>query len=244
MSMPSRFALALYLSAALHAADSAKLVSASTPRNTKVTNGESYAEKWTFTNTGTTTWDSKYSFQFVSGNAGCSHATFSLSGTNAPGANYWVNVPCTAPSTTGTYSESWRMVGPSGPVLIDGGTPLTIQIVSATTDAASFVSSSVADNTAEAAGQAYPVKITMRNSGTTTWDAADYSFQFVSGNAGCAHDTYAASGVAPGIQQVMTLICTAPAAPGAYREDWRLVGPQGTLPIGGNLTTWVIIVVK
>jgi len=243
MSTANLVLVALYLSAALHAADSAKLVSASTPGNTTVTNGMGYEEKWTFTNTGTTTWGPNYSLQYISGNAGCSHAAFPL-GTNAPGANYWVELNCTAPSTPGTYSETWQMVGPSGPILIGGSKTLTIQIVSATTDAATFVGSTVPDNTAEAAGQAYTVKITMQNNGTSTWDAGHYNFQYVSGNAGCSHETYAASGIAPGMQQAMTLVCTAPAAAGTYREDWRLAGPQGTLPIAGNLTAWVIIVVK
>jgi len=244
MLRPNAALAALCLSAALHAADSAKLVSASTPSNTKVTNGYGYTEKWTFTNTGTTTWDSKYSFQFVSGNAGCGHANFSLTGTNAPGGSYWVDMNCTAPTAPGTYSETWQMMGPSGPVPIDGSRTITLQIVSATTDAASFVSSSVADNTTETGGQAYSVKFTIQNNGTSTWDAAHYSFQYVSGNSGCPHDTYAASGVAPHTQENLTLNCTAPTAAGTYREDWRLAGPQGTIPIAGNMTMWVIIVVK
>ena len=244
MSRPNAALAVLYLSACTHASDSAKLVSASTPSNTKVTNGYGYMEKWTFTNTGTTTWDSKYRFQFVSGNAGCDHAAFSLTGTNAPGATYWVYMNCTAPSTPGTYSETWQFVGASGPVLIDGSKTITLQIVSATTDDASFVSSSVADNTPETGGQAYTVKFTIQNNGTSTWDAAHYSFQYVSGNAGCTHDTYPVSGVAPATQENLTLVCTAPTAAGTYREDWRLAGPEGTIPIAGNMTMWVIIVVN
>src|SRR5947208_13351741 len=53
--------------------DGAGFESETTPDNTQLNEEASYTKSWKVKNTGTTTWTSSYSLQYVSGNAGCNH---------------------------------------------------------------------------------------------------------------------------------------------------------------------------
>ena len=225
--------------------DSATFVSETIPDNTQETAGASYTQVWTIKNSGTTTWGSGYTLQYVSGNAGCGHATAgTLSVTIAPTTSVNWSLPCTAPSTAGTYREDWKMVGPSGTIAVGGYSTIWVQIVVTGSDAATFVSETIPDNTQEAAGAGYSQVWTIKNSGTTTWGSS-YTLQYVSGNAGCNHAAAATLSVpiVPNASVNWSLNCTAPSTAGTYREDWKMVGPSGTIAVGASSTIWVQIVV-
>src|ERR1035441_8544085 len=63
-------AMLLFGTGVMYAADSAALVSQTIADNTQEAPGAGYTQVWTTRNSGTTTWDSSYSLQYVSGNAG------------------------------------------------------------------------------------------------------------------------------------------------------------------------------
>jgi len=226
--------------------DAATFVSETVPDDTQEAAGATYTQSWTFKNSGTTTWGSGYSLQYVSGNAGCNHGTSTLSVTIAPNTtvDWWIN--CAAPATAGVYREDWKLVGPSGAIAVGGYGTIWVQIVVTAGgggDAATFVSQTIPDNTQEAAGASFTQSWTVQNSGTTTWGTG-YSLQYVSGNAGCNHTTSALSfAVAPNASVSWNLNCAAPAAAGTYREDWKMVGPSGAIAVGTSSTIWVQVVV-
>jgi hypothetical protein len=224
--------------------DSATFVSETIPDNTQETAGAGYTQAWTIKNSGTATWGSSYSLQYVSGNVGCGHGTVPLSITVAPSGSVNWSLPCTAPSTAGTYREDWKLVGPSGTIPVGGYSTIWVQIVVPGSDAATFVSETIPDNTQEAAGAGYTQVWTIKNSGTTTWGSS-YTLQYVSGNAGCNHAAAATLSVpiAPNTSVNWSLNCTAPSAAGTYREDWKMVGPSGTIAVGAANTIWVQVVV-
>src|SRR5205085_2302887 len=70
--------------------DGVTFVSETIPDNTTEPAGQSFTKTWTVRNTGTTTWDSSYSLQYVSSTSTsfCIHNTVYVSGTVAPSAQY------------------------------------------------------------------------------------------------------------------------------------------------------------
>ncbi len=83
---------------------------------------------------------------------------------------------------------------------------------------------------------------TLRNTGQSTWPPG-LALQYFAGNAGCSRTPVAVIGtVAPNAIYTFSLSCTAPAALGTYREDWRLVAPGGgTINVGSSPTIWTQI---
>jgi pimeloyl-ACP methyl ester carboxylesterase len=114
------------------ATTSATLISQTYPDNTQVIAGRSFTKSWTVRNSGTITWNSGYSLQYVSASSAafCNHSNAAVSGTVAPGANYMFSITCTAPAAGGTYQETWRMIGPSAVVNVSGSPTLAVKIVS------------------------------------------------------------------------------------------------------------------
>jgi hypothetical protein len=93
-------------------------------------------------------------------------------------------------------------------------------------DQATFISSTIPE--AMVAGQSVSVEVTFKNTGITTWTAADgYKL-----GAGDDTDPFSAANrqllsvgesIAPNAHRTFTLTLTAPASPGAYVTDWRLL---------------------
>jgi subtilisin family serine protease len=76
------------------------------------------------------------------------------------------------------------------------------------------------------AGQQMPVTITMKNVGTTTWETGQYFAigpQPDNGTWGAAYYPPLPSNVAPGSQVTFTFNVTAPATPGSYNFQWRML---------------------
>jgi pimeloyl-ACP methyl ester carboxylesterase len=143
-------------------------------------------------------------------------------------------------TTPATYS-SLTLQGTNGSVT-NAAAPVSLT-VSGGSDAATLVIETIPDNTQEAAGASYTKTWTIGNSGTTTWGSS-YSLQYVSGNAGCNHTTLPLGvTIPPSSSMIWSTSCTAPSTAGTYREDWKLVGPSGTIPVSGSSTVWVQVVV-
>ena len=228
------------------ATDSATLVSETTPENTHESPGHSYGKSWTLRNSGKSTWNSSYTLQYASGDAGCSHTPIAVAGTISPNATIILTLNCTAPNIAGTYREDWNLVGPSGVIPVGGSNTIWGQIVVDSiggTDSAALAGESAPNTPQPVPGAGYTKTWTLKNNGTTTWNS-NYSLQYVSGFAGCGHGARALNvTVAPGSNALFSLACTVPGTAGPYREDWKLVGPSGTIPVSGSATVSVQIVV-
>src|ERR1039457_6636704 len=103
----------LFGAGVMYGADAATLVSQTIADNTQEAAGAAYTQTWKIQNSGTTTWGSAYSLQYLSGNAGCNHIPATLV-TIAPNTSVDVSVSCTAPSMAGTYRSEERRGGEEG----------------------------------------------------------------------------------------------------------------------------------
>jgi polar amino acid transport system substrate-binding protein len=75
--------------------------------------GEAFRKGWRIKNTGTCTWDSSYSFNFVSG-AQMGGQPTAIQGTVAPGQTYDMYVDLVAPTKPGVYQGFWQMHNGNG----------------------------------------------------------------------------------------------------------------------------------
>nr|MDQ3806303.1 PKD domain-containing protein [Acidobacteriota bacterium] len=132
--------------------------------------------------------------------------------------------PAKAYASPGSYSVSLR-------VRDNSGLWSTIRYTTATVsnptpvNGATFVSQSVP--TAMNAGQQYSVSVTMNNSGTKTWTAADQhrlgsQNPQDNGTWGTGRVDMPAS-VSPGQNVTFNFTVTAPSSPGTYNFQWRMV---------------------
>jgi RHS repeat-associated protein len=132
--------------------------------------------------------------------------------------------PTKAYAAAGTYTVTLRVRDNSG---LWSTTRSTTATVSSPTpvNGATFISQSVPS--AMNAGQQYIVSVTMRNTGTKTWTAADQhrlgsQNPQDNGTWGIARVGVPAT-VAPGSDATFTFNVTAPASPGTYYFQWRML---------------------
>src|SRR6185437_5140655 len=92
--------------------DQANLVSENYADGTSVPSGSSYTQRWVLINSGSTTWDSNYQLEYVSGDAGCPTTPVPVPQSVAPGQTYTFSVICTASSISGSAKQVWQLYGP------------------------------------------------------------------------------------------------------------------------------------
>jgi hypothetical protein len=194
-----------------------------------MTAGASVQVSVTMRNTGTTTWTPaayRLGAQNPHDNSNWGAARVALPGDVAPGQDAVVTWTVTAPATPGSYNFQWRMLNlgvewfgersANVVVAVQDGAPLV--------NASAFVSQTVPATMA--AGAAVQVTVTMRNTGTTTWTPASYRLgsqnPHENTNWGSSRIVLPSS-VAPGENAVVTWTVTAPATPGSYNFQWRML---------------------
>ena len=84
----------------------------------------------------------------------------------------------------------------------------------------------VPHNTEFAPGESFTKMWRVRNSGTCTWDAGT-QLVFVSGESMAGPAAVDVPAVAPGSNTDVSVDLVAPTAPGTYRSNWQLQGPDG-----------------
>ena len=209
---------------------------------TAVQPGQTFAVKITMYNAGSATWTSANQYQLGSQNTQ-DNTTWELSRVNVPsvvpGASVDLNFNATAPTIPGTYNFQWRMV--QNGTSWFGASTSNVAITVGTNDAA-FVTQTVP--TSMNSGQTYPVTVTMRNTGNTTWPAGT-SYRLGAQNP--TDNTTWTSGqitpsnsVAPGASVMFTFNVTAPASAGTYNFQWRMA--QGNSWFGSATTNAAIAV--
>ena len=83
------------------------------PDGTVFAPGQHFVKTWRIRNSGTTTWQSGYSWHFEAGNPLSSVLSVPAPIT-PPGQDALLSVPMIAPSQAGTYTSFWQMTDPSG----------------------------------------------------------------------------------------------------------------------------------
>jgi plastocyanin/uncharacterized protein affecting Mg2+/Co2+ transport len=212
-----------------------------------MTSATTYPISVTMKNVGTTTWTSG-SYALGSQNLqdnttwGTNRINLPAGTSVAPGASYTFNFNVTAPSTaTGTYNFEWRMIN-TGVAWFGEVTPNVA--VSVTGNAAISISQTVP--TSMIGGRVYPISVTMKNTGTTTWSGnhrlgtQNPQDNFIWG----FNRVYLPSGVtvAPGASYTFNFNVTAPTNAGTYNMQWKMV--QTAVAWYGQPTTNVPIAVS
>ena len=85
----------------------------SIPDGTTLLPGLQAKKTWTILNTGTCTWDSGYTFNYVKGSV-FGPTTVKIDKLVAPGENYQVSVDLVTPAANGEYTAWWQMRSPEG----------------------------------------------------------------------------------------------------------------------------------
>jgi Ig-like domain-containing protein/carboxypeptidase family protein/CARDB protein len=93
--------------------DKADFISETFVDGTTVPGGQSFNKTWTLRNSGTTTWNSDYKLRWVSGANLSNHSDVSVGTIVPPSASYTFTVPMTAPTTSGTFREDWKLINGS-----------------------------------------------------------------------------------------------------------------------------------
>lgn len=214
------------------AANSAVFVSQNV-LSTMVTD-QSYSVSVVMSNNGTTTWPAGSTYKLGSKNPNDNStwqiARVVVASPVSPGQSYTFNFTIRAPSVTGTYNFQWGMLeeyvewfGASSPnVSVTVAAPAPV-------NNAAYVSHTVPPSMDT--GMSYPVEITMKNTGNTTW-AAGGNYRIGTQNPS-DNGNWQTSGpngnrvivgtpVAPGANYTFRFNVTAPAG-GTYNFQWKMV---------------------
>jgi hypothetical protein len=92
----------------------ALFVSETIKDDTEFGSGEAFNKSWTFKNEGTCTWNTNYKLIFASGEAIGGPASVKFSKTVAPNDQITIQVPLVAPTSTGTYTGTWKLQADDG----------------------------------------------------------------------------------------------------------------------------------
>jgi len=211
---------------------------------TSMVAGESYVVHTTIQNTGTNTWTAVDGYKLgAAGDAnpfGPIRVLLGPSDSITTGQSKTFAFTVTAPTDAGTYTVTWRMLR-EGVTWFGSFSKVSVD-VSAAVRSAVVVSNDVP--TTMTAGQTYTVRITVQNTGTTTWTAAkNYKLGFVGDNPpfgpGRIYLDPSAS-VAPGQQYSFTFTITAPNTPGTYTMQYCML-KEGVAWFGQTAATTVTV---
>src|SRR5438552_2429697 len=159
---------------------------------TTVTAGQSFTKTWTVLNSGTTTWNSGYSLQYVSSTSTsfCSHNTVYVSGDRKSTRLNSSHQSSTYPAFCVTYRDTYKVVNGSGTTFSTSGL-WVLFVVNATGTFLFSIVSQTSTYTLFPYTTLFRSKTwTVLNSGTTTWNSG-YSLQYVSSTSTsfCSHNT-------------------------------------------------------
>ncbi len=206
-------------------ANNATFVSQAVPAT--MTAGQSYAVTVVMRNSGTTTWTSGALYRLGSqnpqDNLTWGMGRVELPSAVAPGATATFNFTVTAPLAAGNYNFQWRMVQEGIGWFGDTAPNVAVAVNSVPTNNATYVSQTVPATMTT--GQSYPVTITLTNTGNTYWTPSGtnpYSLASLNQTWGLNNVTLAGV-VTPNGTVTFSFNVTAPATPGTYSFQWRML---------------------
>jgi RHS repeat-associated protein len=212
------------LAFAAQAQNNSAFVSQSVP--TVMVPGQVYAVSVTLQNTGATTWTPGTNHRLGSQNAqdnttwGTNRVSLPAGTSIAPGASRTFGFNVTAPAAAGTYNFQWKMVQDG--VEWFGAQSANVAVKVGLNDS-TFVSQSVPP--VMQPGQSYPVTVTWKNTGGSTWTVTGghkMGSQNPENNFTWGmHRVDLPGTTAPGANAAFSWNVTAPGTPGTYNFQWR-----------------------
>jgi len=191
--------------------------------------GQSYTVSMTLKNVGTWSWDPVGSqcnaYRLGSLNTNWNPGMIDFAGAAAAGQTVTLNFTVTAPAAPGTYNFQWRMLQNCVEWFGDLSPNVTVTVRAAQPKDAQVLSQSVPP--AMVAGQNYAVSMTLKNVGSQNWSPVGpqcnaYRLGSQNNNWNPTRAELPAA-VAPGQQVTLNFTVTAPATPGTYNFQWRMV---------------------
>ena len=195
--------------------------------------GQTHTALVTMRNTGTTTWTAAGNYQLGArnpvNNTIWTSGPIALVGTVPPGQEYTFSFPITAPAEPASYNFQWQMAQ-AGKGFGAESTNAVVQVAASTgEDGASFVSQNLPVTTMTA-GQSYTVSVTMKNTGSSTWTAEDGYYLGAQNPQDPVNTTWVGTGlvsldaaVAAGEEHTFSFPVVAPATPGTYNFQWKML---------------------
>ena len=215
------------------AANGSALVSQDVPVTMVV--GQTRTVSVVLQNTGTTTWTAAAGYRLGTQNpqdntlwTGASRVLLGGAESISPGQQKTFTFTITAPGTAGTYNFQWRMLQEGVEWFGSFTTNVAIQVTTTPVDSAQLISQSVP--TTLNTSQTSSVSITMKNNGSSSWTRTN-GYRLGSQNPQ-DNLTWVPTGrvdlavgetIAPGQQKTFTFNITAPATPGTYNFQWRML---------------------
>ena len=206
--------------------------------------GATYPVTVVLRNTGTTTWTTAANHHLAAQNPPDSPRwgvnRVALAGPVPPGALATFNFTVTAPGGVGTNDLQWQMVR-DGFYFFGARTPNVVVRVGELANDAGFIGQAVPPTMV--VGQLYEVAVTLRNNGANAWTAT--SFYRLSSQQPADNDTWGTSRVeldgtvVSGANATFRFTVTAPAAPGLYDFQWRMI--QDGVGWFGEFTSNVVV---
>ena len=210
-----------------------------------VTVGQSFTGTVTVTNTGSETWTAASNVRLRISGSNYDTRSYLPSGTSvAPGQSYTFSANLTAPATAGTWPLTVQMIK-EGVMLFGPTMQISINVTAATPLAA--IVNSVNFPASVTAGQSFTGTVTVTNTGSETWTAANNVRLRISGSS-LDTRSYLPSGtsIAPGQSYTFSTNLKAPYAEGLWtltaqmiKEGIMLFGP--TMQISINVTAFTPI---
>ncbi len=213
--------------------------------------GQQYSVSVTMRNTGGTTWTPGALFRLGAINPvdnfnwGMNRVSLAGGDSIAPNQQKTFTWTITAPSGSGTYNFQWRMVQDGVAWFGANSNNVAVTVSGGGAPNAAYVSQDVP--TTMTAGQQYSVSVTMKNTGSTNWNAGTlYRLGAINpyDNFNWGMNRIALAGgdnIAPNQQKTFTWTVRAPATRGTYNFQWRMV-QDGVAWFGGESANTVISV--
>ncbi|MFL6199073.1 MAG: NBR1-Ig-like domain-containing protein [Thermoanaerobaculia bacterium] len=168
----------------------------------------------------------------------------------APGGQVTITFPVTAPAAPGTYNFQWKMLQECVTWFGDSTPNVAVNVQPAPPRDAQVLSQSVP--TTMAAGQVYPVSVTLKNVGTETWSPIGASPQCNVYRLGSTNPrdnliwgrmrADLPATVVPGGVVTVNFNVTAPSTPGTYNFQWKML--QECVTWFGDSTPNVVVNVQ
>ncbi|MHB0998481.1 MAG: NBR1-Ig-like domain-containing protein [Armatimonadota bacterium] len=177
-------------------------------------------------NVGTTTWTEANSYRL-----GTSTSTFYegrwVLGQGETIPTWWAktfNMNLTAPSTAGTYTDTWKMLQ-EYVTWFGQGHPHSVKVIARPVNGARITSHTIPQSVNRSS--VFNVSITVKNESSSTWTEAAYyrlgAFQDSDPFAGGRQFLAPTDSIAPGQTKTFTFQMVAPSTKGVYRTDWQMV---------------------
>jgi hypothetical protein len=208
--------------------------------------GSTFTSRWTFKNSGTTSWDDSYQLVYAPGGTHpvpmTAESRYKLSAVAGftrlePGKTAVISLTMTAPEKHGrTYRSRWELRDPQGQAIGFLYQDITVVPAPVTAgwpaDMAFVADQTIPDNSRIVAGTNFDKQWRVKNSGRRHWGAG-FRLVFVEGDLAMAQGdpSHIIPAAAPGEEVTLTVPMTAPPArngqPTLYRSMWRLQDDRG-----------------